>query len=88
MLRHRAAFLGRQAAADRQHRSTGIVAPQPFPPRNKLRFEIGGGLAGKRRIGRPAAFARSAMAGSARFEPARRIAVGIEAGAIGIGGGG
>ena len=58
----------RKAPADPEHDVGGIVAALAPPPFFELLGEVGGGLAGERRIGGADAFAPEAVAGRAGGE--------------------
>lgn len=68
-----------QRFRDHPHLAERVVVAAPFAPGGKLRLKIGGRLAGERRIPRPHAFARHAVAFGARRERAPRVALGPKA---------
>ncbi|HMO74846.1 MAG TPA: hypothetical protein PKD99_05055 [Sphingopyxis sp.] len=82
---HGPKLIRRKAAADLAHLAQRVVVAPAHAPGVELRFEIGGGLPGERRIARPHAFAVVAVAGRARLKPARRVAALVEGGAGRVG---
>lgn len=68
-----------QRFRDHPHLAKRVIVAAPVAPGSKLRLEIGGGLAGKRRIARAGAFARDAVALGARRERAPCVALDPEA---------
>lgn len=68
-----------QRFRDHPHLAERVVVAAPFAPRSKLRLEIGGGLAGERRIAGSRAIASHAVAFGARRERAPFVALEPEA---------
>jgi hypothetical protein len=80
MTRHRRQLGGREQAADAAHLAQRIIVAFCLAPSAKLTRDIGGGLTGKRRVGGIAPAANAVARGAGR-EPARGIALVVEAGA-------
>jgi hypothetical protein len=80
MTGHRRQLGGREQAADTAHLAERIIVAFRLAPGVKLTGDIGGGLTGKRRVGGIAPAANTVARGAGR-EPARGIALVVEAGA-------
>lgn len=85
MTGHRRQLGGREQAADTAHFAKRIIVASRLAPGAKLTRDIGGGLTGKRRVGGIAPAGGTVTRGAGR-EPARGIALVVEAGARRISG--
>jgi Cytochrome c len=79
MFRNRADLRRAQKLADPEHLAAGVIPPPARAPEFELLGKISGGLTGERGIGGAKSLPFFAMTGSARDEPARGIAMPVEA---------